>query len=270
MQRNEKLVTWLRLVDQRDIQAARQGKREPKTGRWLLEGSILREWLDGLTPLLWLNGGVGCGKSILCSSIVEELQSDNHPYTVAYFYSSWDNPASHNLSVILSCLLSQFAFDSRFVSRLETLKKKSEKRSLVSNDYLRVLLEVLSEFSSRTKFDTSDDDQEMSPIVLVLDALDEVPFGAQRDAVIQFLSDLAAAQLPCLRVLITSRRDIDIEDRLVIKGSYKSQEIPTLEVQQDIELFVNGQIARHPRLRGQSDKVKKTISEGLVRIADGM
>ena len=261
----------MRRIDQRYIQAARQRKREPKTGQWLLEGQIFRDWFEGITPLVWLNGGVGCGKSILCSSLIEKLQNTTeHPCTLAYFYSSWDNPASHDLDVILSCILSQYASDSRFVSRLEILKKEGEKRVLDSADKFRVLLEVLSEVSARARSTNVDDGQEAMPIILIMDALDEIPFGAQRDSVIEFLSDIAAAQLCCFRVFVASRRDIDIEERLVTQKGYQMQEIDTYYVDGDVEIFVEGQMARHPRLKLQSDEVKQLISDGLVTIANGM
>ena len=154
--------------------------------------------------------------------------------------------------------------------RLEALKKESEKRTLDSIDLSKALITTLAEISSNGTLDARERDQEIAPIVIILDALDEIPFGFQRDAMIEFLNDLAAAHLGCLRVLITSRRDIDIEERLASKGIYKSQEISTDHVKQDVGIFVEGQIARHPRLKLQSARVKKMISNGVVDIAGGM
>lgn len=261
----------MRRIDQRDAQATRQRKREPETGRWFLEGHLFKEWLSAETPFIWLNGDVGCGKSILCSSIVDKLQqAGGQACTTAYFYFSWDSSESHDLGTVLGCILAQLASDSRFLPRLEILKQEGDRRVLNRDDMFKALLEGLSSASSGSSQGPSNHTDVTAPIVLVLDALDEIPFGTQRDAILDFLKDLSAARLACLRIIVTSRRDIDIEERLVSDGCWKSQQIDTVHVDQDIEFFVNGQMSRNPRLKSQSSKVKTIISKGIVGMANGM
>ena len=258
-------------IDQSDAQAARQRKREPKTGQWFLGGPLFRQWLNGTTPFVWLNGDVGCGKTILCSSIVEKLQ---HPEaqlcTTAYFYFSWDSSDSHDLGILLKCILAQLASDSRFLARLDILKQEGEKRVLNRDDMFKALLEVMSSISSESALENSDDTYKAVPVVLVFDALDEVPFGAQRDAILDFLNDLSTAKPNCLRIIVTSRRDIDIEEHLVTSGGWKAQRIDAGYVNHDIRLFVRGQMSSHSRLKMQSHQIQDMISMKIVGMANGM
>ena len=258
-------------IDQSDTQAARQRKREPETCQWFFENDIFKQWLDGTTPFVWLNGDVGCGKSILCSSIVEKLQHARVQLcTTAYFYFSWDNSDSHDLGILLRCILAQLASDSRFLARLDILKREGEKRVLNRDDMFKALLDMMSSISAGSAPVNLDDTHKAVPIVLVFDALDEVPFGAQRDAILDFLNDLSIARIDCLRIIATSRRDIDIEERLVTSGSWKAQGIQARHVNHDIGLFVRGQMSRHSRLKLQSHKIKDMISKDIVGMANGM
>ena len=261
----------MRRIDQRDVQAARQTKREPETGLWFLEGRSFGEWLNGTTPFVWLNGDMGCGKSILCSSIVDKLQqTEGQLCTIAYFYFSWDSPDSHDLGIMLKCILAQLASDSRFLAPLDSLREEGEKRVLTRHHMCKTLLDVLSTISSKSAPESLDDSHEAPLIVLVFDALDEVPFGSQRDVVLDFLKTLSTAKPSCLRIIAASRSDIDIETRLVTNGLWKSQQVDTKRIDHDIGLFVKGQLDRHPRLRLQSDKVKSMISEDIMGMANGM
>lgn len=271
MQRKEKLEAWLRRIDQRDAQAARQRRREPETGQWFFEGQLFRDWLNGDHSFLWLNGDVGCGKTILCSSIVEKLQGTvDHLYTTAYFYFSWDNADSHDLGIVLRCILAQLTSDSRFLARLEALKEEGERRVLNRDDMYKALLEALCGIPLEYAVEHSDNSYKTAPVVLIFDALDEIPFGGPRDAIIDLLNSLATVQPVCLRIIVTSRRDFDIEERLVTSGGWKSQQIDPKHVDHDIGLFVNGQMSKHPRMKLQSDKVKRMVSEGIVGMANGM
>ena len=258
-------------IDQSDAQAARQRKREPKTGQWFLEGPIFSQWLNGTTPFVWLNGDVGCGKTILCSSIVEKLQ-DTEPQicTTAYFYFSWDNTDSHDLGILLKSILAQLVSDSRFLARLDILKQEGDKRVINRDDTFEALLEVMSSITSESAREDSDGTFKAVPVVLVFDALDEVPFGAQRDAILDFLNDLSIAKLNCLRIIVSSRRDIDIEEHLVISGDWKAQPIDAGHVNHDIGLFVKGQMSSHSRLKMQSHQIQDMISKNIVGMANGM
>lgn len=117
--------------------------------------------------------------------------------------------------------------------------------------------------------DTSNE-HNVEPIILILDALDEVPYGPFRDAILDFLAKLTELNLRCLRILVTSRREGDISERLLGTTAWISVRIDPHNVKDDIHRFVTGQIAQHWNLKMQSEEVKQLIIEGLVEKADGM
>ena len=171
---------------------------------------------------------------------------------------------------MLKCILAQLASDSRFLAPLDSLREEGEKRVVTRHHLCKTLLDVLSSISSKPAPGNLDHVHDGSLIVLVFDALDEIPFGSQRDVVLDFLKTLSMAKPSCLRIVAASRSDVDIETRLVTNGTWKSQQVDTQRVDHDIGLFVKGQLDRHPRLRLQSDKVKSMISEDIMGMANGM
>ena len=197
-------------------------------------------------------------------------QTEGQPCTTAYFYFSWDSTDSHDLGIMLKCILAQLASDSRFLTPLDNLRKESEKTILTRDDLCRTLLDVLSTISSKSAHENLDDRHEAPLIALVFDALDEIPFGSHRDMVLDFLKTLSTARPSCLRIIAASRSDIDIETRLVTNGLWQSQQVESKSVDHDIGLFVKGQLDRHPRLRLQSDNVKSMISQDIMGMANGM
>ena len=168
---------------------------------------------------------------------------------LAHFYFSWDSRESHDLGVILRSNLAQATSDSPFVDQLEALQRKSDERVINRDDMLKTLREILSKISAGPASDATNDllshQEHCNPLVLVLDALDEIPFGPQRDAILDFLTQLAASNPQSLRIIASSRRDTDIEERLVGRANWKSQRVFPSNVNQDIKLFVDGQICRH-------------------------
>ena len=98
-------------IGKSEIQAAHSQNREPGSGQWLLEGDLFDDWLTGRVPLIWLNGDDSCGKTVLCSSIIDKLQnsighsSSEVQCVLAYFCFSWDSRESCNLGVILRSIL---------------------------------------------------------------------------------------------------------------------------------------------------------------------
>ena len=247
------------------------------TGQWFLNGKIFAEWIHGKEPVIWLNGDVGSGKTILCSSIIEKVQpsttsSDSLSQgTMAYFYISWADARTQDLGVILRSILAQVALDDRFTHELEALSMDNEKRIVNRDDMFIRFRNALTKIDAQSNgMNDTSDAPDTAPIFLVLDALDEVPYGPLRDKILDFLAELTKLNLRCLRILLTSRREGDISQRLLAMKACKPVTIDTHNVKEDIRQFVDHQIAGHWNLKMQSEKVKLQISNGIVEMAGGM
>lgn len=267
------------------MQAGHQQNREPGTGGFYVDNASFRDWLNGTTPYVWLNGDVGCGKTVLCSSFIEKLQTNNpheldfHECTLAYFYFTWNDTKAHDFGTFLRSILAQLAQDERFIDHLENLFQESKKRVLNRGDMLNVLLTCIESIQpADLSYSGLTDPYSIGlsrsliqrPVFLIFDALDEVPYGPQRDEILSFLSRLAECDAKSVRMLVTSRKDPDIRARLLPKSEWKSEEIDPYWVNVDVRRFVDGQISRHWNLKMQTQKVKSLISDGIVERANGM
>jgi hypothetical protein len=65
-------------------------KRHENTCTWFLADKRYRDYVESdCNPVLWINGGPGCGKSVLSSVLSKELCDENifgGNYSVAYFF----------------------------------------------------------------------------------------------------------------------------------------------------------------------------------------
>ncbi|KAI0164352.1 hypothetical protein GGR52DRAFT_116690 [Hypoxylon sp. FL1284] len=66
------------------------------TGNWLFEDRRFRQWatLGETSPLLWLTGPEGCGKSVLCSLATDRIRQSPQQHAIAYLMLAFDKPQS--------------------------------------------------------------------------------------------------------------------------------------------------------------------------------
>ncbi len=86
-----KIYAWLGHTSSELFEEAKS-KRLDGTCDWILDHPSFREWLSTGNPtsaanLLWINGGAGFGKTVLCTRMVEHLIS-TLAEPVAYFFLS--------------------------------------------------------------------------------------------------------------------------------------------------------------------------------------
>ena len=96
----------------------------------------------------------------------------------AYVYFSLGSLDSYDLDILLKCILVQLASGSRSLAHLDILKQEGERKVLNRHGMFKALLEVVSSISSESAPEMDHICQAV-PVVLVFEALDEVPFGAQ-------------------------------------------------------------------------------------------
>ena len=265
-------------IDQSNIQAAHYNcrSRGASTGEWLLRSKAFIEWYTGVAPFLWLNGTVGCGKTVLCSFIIHHLQNletseGSSRWELAYAYISWDNRTTHDLGTLIRAFLAQLSGIPIISSQLTKLFTEGQRRALNRDDLTNCLIGAIRQLSADgTKNKGNDEGMGQKHIVIVLDALDEVPFGPSRDDFLELLLQLTELKSPMLRILVSSRKDWDIEERLILEAGWQSQPIESHLVSEDIGRFVRGQLTHRPKLRTQSAEIKDLITTGIVDLSSGI
>jgi hypothetical protein len=82
---------------------------------------------------------------------------------------------------------------------------------------------------------------------IILDALDECPrTGRSREQLCEILAEISKWSIPHSHVLVTSRKEPDIEDALSEIENLVKLPIQNAEVDVDIRVYVRSQIAKEP------------------------
>ncbi|KAF2628860.1 hypothetical protein BU25DRAFT_390834 [Macroventuria anomochaeta] len=256
-----KICNWLSAPDPSTNYHKAHRQRQAETGIWLLESAKYKEWKESAASRLWLYGIPGCGKTILSSTIIEDLLQHCHDDTsmvTAFFYFDFNNIQKQDPELMIRSLLCQLLQHSvTFLRGLDALFSscKNGQRQLSLHALLEVTQQVMQQFTH---------------VYIVLDALDEC---TQRPGLMDVLETVSGWQLDNLHLLMTSRKERDIESSL---QSYVEEE-DTVCLQRDV---VDEDIRRYVQQRLSDDKdlakwnrdaaIRQEIEAALMDGARGM
>ncbi|KAI9435615.1 hypothetical protein BJY52DRAFT_1218172 [Lactarius psammicola] len=198
---------WLSPPDPSTNQNIACSTQHEGTATWFFQGSIYMQWKSkSTTSLLWIHGKPGSGKSVLCSSIIQDIMGLREAglASMAYFYFDFRDTDKQNLYNLLPSLLTQLSTRSdnccNILFRIYKAHDNGAHKPSTST-----LIGCLKEMLALPG---------QGPIYIVLDALDECPntFGIPSACkqVLDLLKDLVSLQLPDLHICLTSRPEIDI------------------------------------------------------------
>ena len=238
-------------------------KRHGGTGSWLLGNDVFRSWKQdpGSGSMVWLYGIPGCGKTILCSTILEnilESYASTPNIAVLYFFFDFDDPDKQRPENMMRSLLSQLSLHC--VNVPPVLEKLY--LSCLSGDRIPSFEAVLKTFHQMaTAFDNT---------FIVLDALDECN---QRPELLKSIDEMMSWKDTNLRVLVTSRKEKDIEDSVLPLTKNKARVcIQSALVNADICAYVHNQLQTNRKLQRWQYKpeVRMEIENTLMEKANGM
>ncbi|KAI1663601.1 HET domain containing protein [Pyrenophora tritici-repentis] len=256
-----KICSWLSAPDPSTNYHKAHKQRQAKTGLWLLESAKFAEWKERATSRLWLYGIPGCGKTILSSTIIEHLLQHCHDDTsivTAYFYFDFNDTQKQDPELMLRSLLCQFLQRSVVIPKgVDALFLSCENGKRQPS--LHALLEVTREAA-----------QEFAHVYVVLDALDEC---TQRSELMDMLDTVAGWQLNKLHLLMTSRKERDIETSL--ESYVREEDAVCLQrdvVDQDIQRYVQQRLRDKKSLAKwtKDAAISQEIEDALMRGARGM
>ncbi|OWY52202.1 HET-like protein [Alternaria alternata] len=256
-----KICSWLSAPDPSTNYHKAHKQRQALTGVWLLEGEQFTRWRERAASRLWLYGIPGCGKTILSSTIIEHLLQychDNTSMVMAYFYFDFNDTQKQDPELMLRSLLCQLLQSSVGIPKgVDALFSSCENGQRKPSSH--ALLQVTKEAA-----------QEFTHVYVVLDALDEC---AQRSELMDMLEAVAEWQLDNLHLLMTSRKERDIERSL--EGYIEEQDAVCLQrdvVDQDIQRYVQQRLRVDKDLAkwNKDAAVRQEIEAALMRGACGM
>ena len=250
----QKIINWLKLSDPSINHHAARDKHEPSTGDWFLESDSFVSWKEGSISSMWIHGIPGAGKTILCSSIIEDVQSLCHSGSAdqcVYFYFDFNDPDKRTVVGMLRSMITQLCVhDGQCHAAVETLYNQC-KQGAQQPGRASLVKTFLSLLSSPNR------------MYLIMDALDEC---SEREELFKVISEIVQTDA---NLLMTSRKEGDITDGL--EG--QAEILIGLEgcgIDGDISKHVQRCLATDRRLRKWSVDVRKEMEDALVKGAHGM
>ncbi|GAB1310617.1 NACHT domain-containing protein [Madurella fahalii] len=257
MQRRD-VYDWLHSTDPSTLHHKSCKLYEPGTGEWLFRSPVWTSWLEEKTRCIWIHGIPGAGKTIFASHLIETVkmycaaaQKDcAWPRITCVYYYCYFGHGQDEAIPFLKWVLSQLCRQlDRVPESLHQLYRLGGEPSLSS------LLDVLEELM-----------EDFDKVYIFLDAVDE---SMPREDLLRVLRDFATdSRFDKLRILATSREYIDIETVMMDISAPISMRNPLLD--QDIAIFVQSQLAKHPKLSRWPVETRTQAMEALAAKAKGM
>jgi Cdc6-like AAA superfamily ATPase len=251
------VVQWLCAPDTSVDYADALRRRVNNTGSWLIRGEQYGQWKCNSDSLLWIYGTVGFGKTILSSTIVEDLlrHCESGPgIAVAYFYFKLDDVSKKNTTGMLRSLMKQLF--ERGGGRSHALTKLFGKgnQQPTSSQLLSTLHDMVLEFGHT---------------YIVLDALDECE---KRHDLFEVLEEMGRWKSN-IHLVCTSRDEKDIKDSIhPIEMAQNHIKLSAAVLKDDIRTCIRERLQTDrglKRWRGHP-KVRTEIENSLTEKSDGM
>ncbi|KAH9173421.1 hypothetical protein EDB89DRAFT_2095241, partial [Lactarius sanguifluus] len=261
------LREWLSPADPSTNHNIARKAQHKGTAVWFFQGSIFIEW-KSTGSLLWIHGKPGSGKSVFCSSVIQDVMTvcEAGSAIMAYFYFDFKDLSKQTCHDLLLSLISQLSTRSSpccdILHRVYKLHETGTRQP--SDDVLKGCLKEMLRLPGQ------------GPIFVVLDALDECPdssgFPSPRDEVLQLVKELVDLHLQGLHICTTSRPEVDI--RAVLEPlAFRSVSLHDESGQKtDIADYVRNVVNSSPStaMRRWRTEDRNLVIETLTERADGM
>lgn len=200
------LLSWLNIDESDQItifeSISSQGNRHPGTCSWVTQNTQIRAWLQEKpdTPILWLSGTAGSGKSVISTQLVNFIH--NAKKTVLYHFCTHASTASSEYDQVLKSLLAQaLRQDAEWTAHVYNdlvLKRRTATISILEQ-LLRTILTCSSETPNREKY-----------LWVVLDGVDELREDSPnlQSRLLNLMKQIPGKALTggvCCKILVSSR-----------------------------------------------------------------
>ncbi|KAL8706555.1 MAG: hypothetical protein Q9201_000428 [Fulgogasparrea decipioides] len=249
---------WLSAPDPSINHTRAYRSRQKSTGLWFLDGETFACW-EKQGSLVWLYGIPGCGKTVLSSAIVEQVNR-KHPsasgLAVIYFYFDFNDVSKQKPENMVRSLLLQLSEQSAIAfERLKTLRASCSDASSQPDKLTVALVEII---------------RDLRETFIVIDALDE---SGEREQLFNIIKQIRECGSTGSHMLLTSRNIPDIEESLSPLTDPKNRvRLGGESVDPDILAYINERLQNDRGLRRwkSSPDVQDEIRTTLMEKADGM
>ena len=253
----KKIKAWLSPPDPWTNHAAARQRHEPHTGTWLLQADQYQRWKAGHIHHLWLYGKAGCGKTVLCSTVIEDIRGycDGKRNSIyAVFYFTFSDNRKQLYKDLLRSLVAQLGWKEPGLSILTQAFEKLNANVPAVDELEKIALACIQSYDD---------------FFLLLDALDECPEGNEvRQNVLEGL-ERVTQRAGNVRMFVTSREVTDIGDSMQTLGANMTS-VVAQSVDADIERYISRQLLYDRKLSKLNGSTKNLIRAMISQRADGM
>jgi Cdc6-like AAA superfamily ATPase len=223
-----------------------------------LDSDKYHSWRTTSNSFFWLHGLSGCGKTVLASSVIHQLQSENPQAIIAYHYFDVNGGDGQGVIQMLRSLL--FQLRSKHPAARETLQAlfvqcDNGARQPTTRQLLKQFTSIL---------DLIDE------AFVVIDGLDECNLP---DNVISWLKDLNGVDRDSLRLLVTSRKQ-GVLSRVIDDWPRQDQlhAVQTNETDKDIASYIHARIfeSREFAKWNAQTGLREQVKNAVLQRSNGM
>lgn len=235
----------------------------------------IQQWIDGDNPkrLYWLNGMAGTGKSTIALTLARTYKrAEKETRLGGTFFFSRGGGDLASAGRFAATMASQLADVSPNLRKLieNAIESTSRLESLsIRMQWEKLIIEPLSElYGNHT--------QESTPLLLIVDALDECNNTKDVKILIECLEALTSIESTRCRVFITSRPDQPIQAGLRSSSSpsrenFVLHDIARTIVDQDLNLYYRDQLTDiKVRMRLDDNLFSENTIDRLVERSQGL
>ena len=259
----EKILDWLAHPDPSEIHTEKSCARNnrAKTGRWFLDGDLFQKFKATPRSVLWLHGDSGCGKSVLCSAIINEIlavPSGGSQTELIYWYFSATDKKWTTIKNLLRALITQLVLRRPIPPFLRDLwsSRQMGREAPKTTDLVQIIPKLLSAEPSHTYF-------------VIIDALDESD-ESERTELMQLVRCLALYDAD-IHIVVTSRTNTaGIETQMRDLNGFCSIAVEGENTEIDILAHITERLENDVALAKWSPELRQIIKDTLVETAGGM
>ncbi|KAF8960319.1 hypothetical protein BDZ97DRAFT_1922228 [Flammula alnicola] len=251
----EKIYKWLSAPDSSRNRNEALDKRQADTCSWFLDGERFHDWIE--TPgFLWIKGKAGCGKSILCASVVDKvLRADTSLGTAYFFFDGRDSQKelqAHDKCI--RSLISQFSHkcgDGIPTALVDLYRRCGGHQQPSICELQDTLQDILKQFTHA---------------YIIIDALDEC---TEHERTLKWTDEITETQNTGalrLHLMVTSRPLHNIETVLGKIGP-GCVDVGDATENRDISTFIEREVTS--KFEHWDEKMRDDIKAAITKGADG-
>ncbi|KAL4931965.1 NACHT and TPR domain protein [Aspergillus undulatus] len=235
------------------------------TGDWIRDEEIFKVWLARETPVIFISGNPGAGKSYLSANIISFLM-DHYPQhvqstemiSIGYFFFKDDNPDTRSFHQALRDLALQISKNDPVYQRYLSTIEDYGRISTIESAWRLLFVEYFLRNPNVESY-----------VYIVLDGVDEA-FDEERRTFLTLAKDLYDASEKRLQLAIVGRPHISDQLLEGLEVEASTIHVTRQKNSADIDSYIQASIKKSVVLRRVSAKLRKEIVDTLSAGAEGM